>query len=199
MTDFVWVAGHTSLDLCNTAAGGLERLTCPEDQRAWLVGAQLVCDPCVTVSEDELKAAIRMRDTLRGALLGRDRQAVARAVAGWLDGTPGRLAVDANTLEWRFLPDGASMSCLLVAVALDALRIARELPDRVRECAADRCDVLYLDTSRNHSRRWCSMERCGARAKSSAYYQRHRGEHDLGMDLAVDEESVEGANRRSVT
>ena len=57
---------------------------------------------------------------------------------------------------------------------LDALDLVRETPGRVRECADRRCPVVYLDTSRNRSRRWCSMEICGARAKASAYYRRHR-------------------------
>ena len=57
---------------------------------------------------------------------------------------------------------------------LDALELVRDRPGRVRECAAPHCAYVYLDTSRNRSRRWCSMEKCGARAKASAYYRRHR-------------------------
>jgi predicted RNA-binding Zn ribbon-like protein len=45
--------------------------------------------------------------------------------------------------------------------------------DRVGECADDRgCGYLYLDTSRNRSRRWCSMESCGNRAKAMRHYGR---------------------------
>ncbi len=36
---------------------------------------------------------------------------------------------------------------------------------QVRRCAGDQCDWLFLDTSRNHLRRWCSMDECGNRAK----------------------------------
>lgn len=45
---------------------------------------------------------------------------------------------------------------------------------RVGQCADDRCGWLFLDTSRNHSRRWCSMEDCGNRAKARRHYQRSR-------------------------
>jgi len=39
-------------------------------------------------------------------------------------------------------------------------------------CADDRgCGFLFLDTSKNHSRRWCSMEGCGNRAKARRHYQ----------------------------
>lgn len=46
---------------------------------------------------------------------------------------------------------------------------------RVSECADDRgCGYLFIDTTRNHSRRWCSMDTCGNRAKASRNYQRRR-------------------------
>jgi predicted RNA-binding Zn ribbon-like protein len=45
--------------------------------------------------------------------------------------------------------------------------------DRVRECADDRgCGYLFIDRSRNRSRRWCSMESCGNRAKVVRYLER---------------------------
>jgi predicted RNA-binding Zn ribbon-like protein len=44
---------------------------------------------------------------------------------------------------------------------------------RVGQCQDDRgCGYLFFDTSRNHSRRWCSMESCGNRAKAQRYYKR---------------------------
>jgi predicted RNA-binding Zn ribbon-like protein len=50
-------------------------------------------------------------------------------------------------------------------------------PDRarVRECANDRCLWLFLDDSKNGSRRWCSMQSCGNRAKARRHYLRERG------------------------
>jgi predicted RNA-binding Zn ribbon-like protein len=46
---------------------------------------------------------------------------------------------------------------------------------RVGQCADDRgCGWLFLDTSRNHSRRWCSIEDCGNRAKARRHYERKR-------------------------
>jgi hypothetical protein len=42
----------------------------------------------------------------------------------------------------------------------------------VRECAANWCDWLFLDNSRNQSRRWCDMKICGNRTKASRYYRR---------------------------
>ena len=47
-----------------------------------------------------------------------------------------------------------------------------DVVDRVRECSADECHFLYLDTSRSRNRRWCSMQRCGNRAKVRAHRER---------------------------
>ena len=44
--------------------------------------------------------------------------------------------------------------------------------ERIRECAGDDCSMVYLDTSRAASRRWCSMQRCGNRAKVRAHRAR---------------------------
>lgn len=45
---------------------------------------------------------------------------------------------------------------------------------RLRECAAERCGRLYLDFTRNGSRRWCDMETCGNRAKARRHQARRR-------------------------
>ena len=46
--------------------------------------------------------------------------------------------------------------------------------ERLRECAAERCGRLYLDHTKNHSRRWCDMGTCGNRAKARRYQARRR-------------------------
>lgn len=45
---------------------------------------------------------------------------------------------------------------------------------RVRECSGDDCSWLFVDTSKNHSRRWCDMSDCGNRAKARRHYARAR-------------------------
>jgi predicted RNA-binding Zn ribbon-like protein len=45
---------------------------------------------------------------------------------------------------------------------------------RVRECAAGDCRWLFLDTSKNRSRRWCDMKSCGNRAKVRRFYRKKR-------------------------
>ena len=43
---------------------------------------------------------------------------------------------------------------------------------RLKQCADDFCGWLFMDKSRNYSRRWCSMKDCGNRAKAHRHYQR---------------------------
>jgi len=43
----------------------------------------------------------------------------------------------------------------------------------VRQCP--NCGWLFVDTSRNHSRRWCSMDFCGSKIKSRRQYERRKG------------------------
>ena len=46
--------------------------------------------------------------------------------------------------------------------------------ERLRECAEATCSVLFIDASRPGKRRWCSMTRCGNRAKKKAFRERQR-------------------------
>ncbi len=173
MSAFVWIGGRPSLDLCNTVAGDAELLGQPDDVIAWLVEAGLGTPERPPVARD-LERVRHLRTDLRTAFLTRDAEAIADVVAEWLRETPGRLAVDRASLRPSFCPEVSTCRCLLVPALLDALDLARDGIERVRECAAPDCTYIYADTSRNGSRRWCAMERCGSRAKSHAYYTRHR-------------------------
>ena len=53
------------------------------------------------------------------------------------------------------------------------LLISGEL-DRVRECEGERCAWLFLDRSKNRSRRWCDMTVCGNRTKARRHYARSK-------------------------
>ncbi|GAA4919806.1 CGNR zinc finger domain-containing protein [Streptomyces coeruleoprunus] len=56
--------------------------------------------------------------------------------------------------------------------ARDYLDLLRRAPDRIRACAHEACVLHFFDTSRNGTRRWCSMAVCGNRAKASRHYAR---------------------------
>jgi predicted RNA-binding Zn ribbon-like protein len=85
-----------------------------------------------------------------------------------------RLAPRAGGYDWVWDGRGDDLASPLWPI----LRSAADLlasPDlaRVRECDGEDCTWLFLDYSRNRSRRWCSMASCGNRAKARRHYQRH--------------------------
>ena len=75
------------------------------------------------------------------------------------------------------LEEDGSLLSFLRPVALDAAElledeVSRDLVRICEERQVGRCDWLFVDTSRNHSRRFCSMQDCGNRAKQRRHYQR---------------------------
>jgi predicted RNA-binding Zn ribbon-like protein len=76
--------------------------------------------------------------------------------------------------EWAEQP-GSRLDRLMwpPAQAAADLLTSREL-SLVRFCEAPDCEWLFLDHSRNRSRRWCDMTSCGNRAKARRHYQRVR-------------------------
>lgn len=73
--------------------------------------------------------------------------------------------------DWSPSTDLAGVLWPVAGSALDILNT--DLAERVRQCDADHCGWLFLDLSRNRSRRWCTMSTCGNRAKASRYRERH--------------------------
>ncbi|MGV9426594.1 CGNR zinc finger domain-containing protein [Streptomyces sp. NPDC003656] len=56
--------------------------------------------------------------------------------------------------------------------ARNYLHLIARAPDRIRVCAHESCVLRFFDTSRNGTRRWCSMAVCGNRAKAHRHYAR---------------------------
>jgi predicted RNA-binding Zn ribbon-like protein len=77
--------------------------------------------------------------------------------------------------EWD-RPAGALDAMLWPVVHSAAALLASDELSALRECAADSCAWLFLDHSRNHSRRWCDMKVCGNRTKARRHYERARRE-----------------------
>ena len=76
--------------------------------------------------------------------------------------------------RWEWAKDSVDIGMILWPVARAAAELmTSEQIDRVRECEDDRgCGYLFIDQSKNRSRRWCSMESCGNRAKARRHYSR---------------------------
>jgi len=74
---------------------------------------------------------------------------------------------------WRVVTPSFSAVAMLTPVLWSAadLLVGPSLA-RVRHCANDRCLWIFLDESKNRTRRWCSMQSCGNRAKAHRHYLR---------------------------
>jgi predicted RNA-binding Zn ribbon-like protein len=77
--------------------------------------------------------------------------------------------------DWLCCPGDYGFEAILYRIVKSAadLLVSTQL-QRLSICANPECGWLFLDFSRNHSRRWCSMESCGNRAKARRFYQRHQ-------------------------
>jgi predicted RNA-binding Zn ribbon-like protein len=87
-----------------------------------------------------------------------------------------RLVPVKGGFEWRFddLIDFDSVLWPIARSAADLLA-SKEL-NYVRACSSKVCEWFFLDTSKNHQRRWCDMTRCGNRAKVRRFYARQKKE-----------------------
>jgi predicted RNA-binding Zn ribbon-like protein len=79
-----------------------------------------------------------------------------------------------NGFGWRIETAGPTIATLLAPIlwSAGALLTGPQLA-QIRECANDECLWLFVDDSRNRTRRWCSMQSCGNRAKARRHYLRH--------------------------
>ena len=74
---------------------------------------------------------------------------------------------------WKGLAANPDAPALLLAdLALNLL--TEDPPARLHACASDTCRWLFLDTSKNRTRRWCDMKICGNRAKARRYSAAHQ-------------------------
>ncbi|GAA3094406.1 CGNR zinc finger domain-containing protein [Streptomyces rectiviolaceus] len=164
-----------SLDLLNTrwVTDGARRdlLTDAEGLAIWLAAHGL--DDRFEADEATLDHVLRARDALASAVDSPgDPAAIAR-----VDKVLGHGRIRATLTaqgpgeepEFKDATWGAAW-----LAARDYLTLLATAPDRIRPCAHEACVLHFFDTSRNGTRRWCSMAACGNRAKASRHYARSR-------------------------
>ena len=84
-----------------------------------------------------------------------------------------RMVVEGVGLRWSWQDALARPAAPLWLLAQEAADLF--LSDRVkllRSCANESCRWLFLDTSKNHTRRWCDMKVCGNRMKAKRFQAR---------------------------
>ena len=94
----------------------------------------------------------------------------------YADASARRILVDTEQgfqLSWPRPARALEQLLWPVAVSAAELLVSEERV-RVKECATDNCNWLFLDASKNRSRRWCEMKECGNREKARRHYAKHR-------------------------
>lgn len=169
------VGGRPSLDLINTVSWpGTPRchdwLDAPSNLKRWLAaeavphGKQL-----------DLEVARRVRGILADALHPMCRsQRPSREAVDRLNALVVRAAerrvIDPHSLEWTWLAPETAIDVFAPVIFDAADLMANAARDRLRHCPS--CDWVFLDQSKNGTRRWCDMADCGSRDKARRYYTR---------------------------
>jgi predicted RNA-binding Zn ribbon-like protein len=74
-----------------------------------------------------------------------------------------RIVQHGEHFDWAWQASGGDLSSVLWEVMHSAANLLTT-PERLRwvhECSSETCDWLFIDTTKNHSRRWCDMKTCG--------------------------------------
>ena len=191
---FYLVGNNLSVDFVNTRirenGAPKELLESFEDLIAWAVRANLSdLSQARSLLRDwsgrpkaaqVLKLALNFRETLREMVFDAERGAAIKPAAieainlimkegiGYAE-----IAQTREGFEKRFRADFSDPRRLFAPIAEAAadLLCYGDLA-YLKKCEGADCVLRFYDTTKNHSRRWCSMTACGNRAKVSAFYQR---------------------------
>ena len=127
-----------------------------------------------------MRRAIRLREAIAGVAgavhAGKSPSAedVASINAAARNVAP--VALDGRTLR-MVAASRNRLAAALGAIARDAIELFADPDerDRLRTCAQPSCGSLFLTPAGRRERRWCSMARCGNRAKVAAFRERADG------------------------
>jgi predicted RNA-binding Zn ribbon-like protein len=203
------LGGALCFDFANTVDGGFtasprERLFDLADLITWGQYAGLLSDEAAAQARqrhahDPQRATADFQQAI--AL----REAIFRTFAAIADGTQVESA-DLDLIQGQYLaalgaahlaPAGERFDWSWEGLELDLLQrllwpIARSAVEvltsggleRVKICASGTCRWLFVDSSKNATRRWCSMADCGSRAKMRRQYARRRTARTSGEGAA---------------
>lgn len=190
---FAYLAGNTALDYLNTRSvrdgREVELIQTYADLVDWSVGTGRINQSKAgelrglssRATRPALQRALHFRNSLKRLVDGLMERGGNEAP---LDDLNALLARHEVVRQVRHSPDGGFQLLLnprpgpdepwLVALQGTVELLADEEIELIRRCAGPDCILYFLDHTRNHSRRWCSMEVCGNRAKVRAHYRRQR-------------------------
>jgi predicted RNA-binding Zn ribbon-like protein len=172
-------AAALAADLVNTKGWvtGKEFMTDVDTLKVFLGDHDMA--PGWAVSEGDLGPVRAVRERLRSAFDADGEEECARALNELLLSAGARPHVTNHDGWWHlhYVPSGASLADHLAVVG--AMGVASVIGhfgfDRLGICAADDCLDVFIDTSRNRSRRYCA-ESCSSRMNVAAYRNRHKNQ-----------------------
>jgi len=188
---FELIAGHPALDLINTLDwrfgnhGPKDLLSTYDDLLRFARESKLL-DVRPQAPERTraraLRRAIELREALADIFYARldSHPAPARARATLerhFEAARRAQAIDwtrSPRLAWKWRAGSKSAELPVWALALSASELmTSDAVDRIRACDSPECRWLFLDTSKNHTRRWCDMKVCGNRVKARRFKAAH--------------------------
>jgi predicted RNA-binding Zn ribbon-like protein len=191
------LAGHPALDFINTVdpregARRVEHLRAYADLADWAgrAGVLTVAGARRSLRDASGDPAAAARALDRAVALREAAYAIFGAVAAHQPAPEGDvrqlqaayrdaiahadLTGTGRRFEWRL---GGGLDAVRWHIARDAVALLEsDMLGRVKRCpgGSGDCGWLFLDSSKNASRRWCSMEGCGNRAKLRRFLRRRR-------------------------
>jgi predicted RNA-binding Zn ribbon-like protein len=185
------LGGAVALDFANSVNSRLapahDYLSTYEDVVAWArraglppVGAHAQAVD-IRVSARTLQRALRLREaiyrTFSAIAAGTappppDVRRVLRAYGAAVSRGSLERDGDRSTMRWSHSTELPARLLDPIAYSAGALLLASDRY-RIKECPG--CGWLFLDQSRNGTRRWCDMQVCGSRDKMRRYYRNRRG------------------------
>jgi predicted RNA-binding Zn ribbon-like protein len=198
-----FVGEHLALDFVNTSATPLgtrvEWLGDGKDLVDWLeqarsiepAAAAKVRESGIDALDEVARQAREFRRWLRGFIssrMGKPLRATVASVSPLNEllarddsfprvEAPGPDAKDARVLLLRRIRPWESPAELLQPIAGAAADLICHQDFRlIRSCEGSACTLVFLDRTKAHSRRWCSMAVCGNRAKAAAHRARRGAE-----------------------
>lgn len=181
-TVFPHISGRWSLDFAATlgkrGTRDIERISTTTALADWAVEVG-IATRCA-VSPRTLHDARTLREAIYRAVRSvldetTVQQADLDAINLWAshNAPAATLTIDSDVLTST--TTSATGSEVLAAIGRDAVDLLGG-PDSqlIRECDGSQCTLLFLDTSRGSTRRWCSMNSCGARTKMRTLRERAR-------------------------
>ena len=127
------------------------------------------------VRPEDLASAVTLRDALRramGTALAAQLPVLREleTLNSYAADEPPIVAISPQGNLLRIATD--PVRCALSALARDGIAVIALRAHDLRRCHG--CGAYFLDASRGRRRRWCSMERCGNRAKVAGYRARRQ-------------------------